>query len=419
MKKILLFCGLGLVMLSCEHEKEKKDSYMKVSVVASRQPEGVDIRWYSPFYMKMMIIAAPMPEAYEVFLAKGDPDHFTRVTTVSASDSAVWHGSNLQNGSYYYAYVKSVGDEANPAISDTVMFIPLAGYALEAIGPATEPMESGTLSSDGSQAVYMNRYFTWGGGLYSQPALFNYNTATGTSEIIDTGAYFPDWSADGKKLVYCSDEHEVTIQNMRPQQLVLYDVETSQVNYLTSGTSFNTNPEFSPDGEWIAYVSDEGHSGSFDIWRIHPDGSGKTTVTSNLGLTGNFYGNLSLGRPSWSADAAAIYFNRYTTSRNTTGIFRIAAGGGNIVPVIQSPWLDVAPAVSPGNDKLAFFSNRTGADEIWMADLETGKLTQVTGTTGVYMNTSWTKIEWLDATTLVFGGYSAPDQQYHLYRLEL
>jgi dipeptidyl aminopeptidase/acylaminoacyl peptidase len=419
MKKIFLLCCIGLALCSCEREPEKEGTYYKVSVVASRRSGGVDITWYVPYLWKNMIIVGPIPDAYEVYLAKGSPDDFTKIARFSNSDDAVCPISNLTNGTSYFAFVKSLGEEAHSSYSDTVMFIPSEEHATEAFGSAEESMESGSLAPDGIRVAYMNRLFIWGNGMYGQPSLFSFNTATRENQIIDTAAYFPDWSSDGTMVVFCSDEHEVNVNNRRPQQIVRYVVESGQLDLLTSGSAFNANPEFSPDGDWIAYVSDAGHIGSFEIWKMRPDGSEKTELTTNLKIVDAYYGNISLGRPSWSGDGEKIYFNLTGPAENTKGIYRLSADGGEITPVLRSGWLDVAPAVSPDNHTLAFFSNRTGRNEIWLFDLQDGSIEQVTGNKDMYIDITFNKIEWIDAETLFFGAYSSPDQQYRLYKLFL
>jgi len=418
MKKIFLVCCIGLVLFSCEHEKEREGTFPKVSVVASRRFGGVDIRWYVPYYWKDRVVVGPIPDAFEVFLAKGSPNDFTKIARFSNADEALCLVNNLTNGTSYYAYVKSLGDEANSSFSDTVMFIPSEEYTTDAFGAAAESMESGSLAPDGIQVAYMNRLFLWGNGMYGQPSLFRFSTATQERQIIDTAAYFPDWSSDGSMVVFCSDKHEVAVNNRLPQQIVRYVVESGQLDFLTTGTAFNDNPEFSPDGAWIAYVSDEGHSGSFEIWKMRSDGSEKSELTTNLNIEDSYYGNISLGRPTWSADGS-IFFNLTGPSRNTMGIYRLAAEGGKITPVYRSGWIDVAPAASPDSKELAFFSNRSGRNEIWLFNLQNGSLQQVTANPDLYIDVTFNKIEWIDSNTLFFGAYTVLDQQYRLYKLFL
>ena len=424
MHRILILSVLMLLALACEKpEEEKTDTYRAVYVVAERNQGSVKLWWYDPFIWyssRFGIPTGPRPDGFEIHVSKGDPDHFEKIAVVHSPDSASFTITGLTNGTCYYAAVKSVGYHARPAMSNTIMFIPSANTALvPVVANRAIPMESGSMGSDGQTVAYVNPNFTWGSGMYGAMALFTVDRGTGVTTMVDTSAYFPDWSPLAMQLVYCTDKDEVTVNYRRPQQLALYDRETSQTSYLTQGNWFNANPEFSPDGAWIAYTSNEGHEGTFEIWKIATDGSQKTQLTQGSNLSGNNYGNIGLGRPSWSGDGESIYFNRLSENSQASGIFRITDEGGAPVAVIESQWRDVAPSVSPDNTKLAFFSNRSGYDQLWLYDLATENYTQVTGQYGIYIDSNWNKIEWIGSSTLMFGAYITDVNQYLLYTVEL
>ena len=52
-----------------------------------------------------------------------------------------------------------------------------------------------------------------------------------------------------------------------------------QAKLISGGMAFDSQPRFSPDGKWIAFISDR--DGSENIWIIHPDGSGVKQVSKN------------------------------------------------------------------------------------------------------------------------------------------
>jgi len=424
MNRMLMLFALIMVALACEKpDEEKKDTYRAVYVVAERNQGNVKLVWYDPFMWyssRLGIPTGPRPDGFEIHVSKGDPDHFERIAVIHSADSTSYNLTGLTNGTCYYAAIKSVGYQGKPSMSNTIMFIPSVNAALvPVVADKAIPMESGSLGSDGQTVAYVNPNFTWGNGMYGAMALFTVDRTTRESGIIDTMAYFPDWSPVAMKLVYCTDEHELTVNYRRPQQLALYDRETSQTSYLTQGSWFNDNPEFSPDGAWIVYTSDEGHEGTFEIWKMATDGAQKTQLTQGSNLSGNNYGNIALGRPSWSGDGASIYFNRINDNSPASGIFRITAEGGAPVAVIQSQWRDVAPSVSPDNTKIAFFSNRSGYDQLWLYDLATETYTQVTGQYGIYIDPNWNKIEWIGNSTLMLGAYITDVNQYQLYTVDL
>src|SRR5438477_9685342 len=70
-----------------------------------------------------------------------------------------------------------------------------------------------------------------------------------------------DVSPDGKTLVFDLVGDLYTLP-----------IEGGQAKLIAGGMSFDSQPRFSPDGQWIAFISDR--EGSENIWIMHPDGTG-------------------------------------------------------------------------------------------------------------------------------------------------
>jgi len=56
-------------------------------------------------------------------------------------------------------------------------------------------------------------------------------------------------------------------------------IEGGQAKLISGGMFFDSQPKFSPDGQWIAFISDR--EGSENIWIIHPDGTGAKQVSKD------------------------------------------------------------------------------------------------------------------------------------------
>jgi Tol biopolymer transport system component len=78
----------------------------------------------------------------------------------------------------------------------------------------------------------------------------------------------------------------------------------------------------------------------------------------------------------------------FTSERNGDGqsdIFRARRDGSGIVPLVVSPSVDDAGVISPDGRKLAFVSTRDGyRANIWVQDIASGKLLQLTGTSDIH-----------------------------------
>ncbi|AKB37406.1 Periplasmic component of the Tol biopolymer transport system-like protein precursor [Methanosarcina siciliae C2J] len=120
----------------------------------------------------------------------------------------------------------------------------------------------------------------------------------GTSENVGTGK---DWCPLGLRVIYSAKDSE---DNSDLWVIDFYG--TNQVRL--TNTSYNEwNPSFSPNGKWIAYVSDEG--GIPDIWLRDIEGNYRSRLTNNTGSPDSV--------PKWSPDGSKIVFAGYNPENNS------------------------------------------------------------------------------------------------------
>jgi eukaryotic-like serine/threonine-protein kinase len=164
-----------------------------------------------------------------------------------------------------------------------------------------------------------------------------YDLARGTSQRITTEGEVPVWTPDGKRLLFINDAGALlsapadgsgapfTVASRERQGLVPSSVSpdgktvmgygtnspdlwmltlpegspSAPVNvqpYLADSRSRKAVPMFSPDGHWVAYVSDE--SGRYEIYVVPFPGPGGRFIISTEG------GN----RPRWSLDGRELFY---------------------------------------------------------------------------------------------------------------
>jgi Tol biopolymer transport system component len=95
----------------------------------------------------------------------------------------------------------------------------------------------------------------------------------------------PVWSPDGSTIAF-------QVYEGGDWDILLVHVDSSELTRVTDDRGDETEPVWSPDGELIAYYSsevpssDRDNSGTFDVFVIEPDGSGKTRLTERAGALG-------------------------------------------------------------------------------------------------------------------------------------
>lgn len=117
---------------------------------------------------------------------------------------------------------------------------------------------------------------------------------------MDTPIIRSAWSPDGAQIAFDSGNPEKT------GNLDIYIIDTDGTNLkrLTSHPKIDSQPHFSPDGEWITFMSDR--SGNRDIWIMKIDGGCKTRVTYDLKT--DIW-------PRWSPDGKRIAFGSQRNSK--------------------------------------------------------------------------------------------------------
>lgn len=138
-------------------------------------------------------------------------------------------------------------------------------------------------------------------------------------------------------------------------QIWIYDFARRTFSKLTNAWN-NRWPRWTPDGKMIMFLSDR--SGAWNIYRQSADGSSAaerlTESSQNQGIF------------SSSPDGHSLAFNQETpTGRNEIWLFTLAPQR-RLQRLIQTPYSNQYPAISPDGRWIAYMSDETGQWEIYV-----------------------------------------------------
>lgn len=138
------------------------------------------------------------------------------------------------------------------------------------------------------------------------------------------------------------------------------------------GSGVNTWPSVSPDGALIIFVSDKQTTDQGpDIYLMSVQDSAPHNLTNDSAA------NIEAA-PEWSPDGKQIAFQSHPQGKTDSDIYIMDATGQNKKVLVQGGSDNIRPHWSPDGKYIAFTSNRTKNQEIFIVEVATGKLYQLT-----------------------------------------
>jgi Tol biopolymer transport system component len=147
------------------------------------------------------------------------------------------------------------------------------------------------------------------------------DVATGTARVVLTMPtrqvlLAPRWAPDGRRLVVevvrLPEDDYLVDPDGGAIGIVDLDAAEPAVELLTDMASFGQLPDWSPDGEWIVWVSSvDGDPGHTEIVRSRPDGTDMETITTVVPQ------GAAAVNPTYTPDGTRILFTRIAAGGDT------------------------------------------------------------------------------------------------------
>ena len=280
-----------------------------------------------------------------------------------------------------------------------------------------------TWSPDGEELIYS-----------MQGSLWRQRIGSGDARQLTAGPgydYQPDWSPDGRFLVYASYRDDAI-------QLRILDLKSGESRPALADGAVNVEPRWSPDGRRLAFVS-TAYQGRWHIfvgpvdssgrlgtpervtedsdsrlpryyYGVHdqylsptwsPDG-GELIIVSNRGHiwgSGGFWRMAARpgatprelhyeettwkARPDWSRDGKRVVYSSYL-GRQWNQLWLMTDEGGDPFQLTYGVGDATAPRWSPDSRRIAFISNEDGNTALRIVDVPGGTLHRVTVARRIY-----------------------------------
>ena len=304
---------------------------------------------------------------------------FTDVTDFDGMDSwPMWS----QDGHIYF-----VSDREGNGLTNVWRAPEAGGKAERVTSFKTGDVRWPAMSADGKTIVFEHEFGLWklevGSRKVSQIKLdISAETQENLAEIRDFNSQADDYdlAPSGRRIAFSIHGEIFTAPT-----------DEGDLRQITDGPSRDRDPEYSPDGKSVAFVSDR--SGREEIYIASVDGGGDPQKITDIDalkfslawapnskeiaftasdsklrrynietkqtaeLTLSKYGNI--GAPVWSPDGKWIAFSKADQTR-TSDVYLIPSAGGEEKKVTFDSYSDANPQFSPDGRKLYFVRNEGG-----------------------------------------------------------
>jgi TolB protein len=217
-------------------------------------------------------------------------------------------------------------------------------------------------SPDGKHVVYVS---------YQKDAmeLWLLDLANGKSQQLTNGGAVnlePRWSPDGTKIVWVSTQYNkrfhIFVADFSNEGLINMvrltgETKSSLPRYYYSAYDMEINPVWTRDGKEILFVSNQGHIyGTGGFWRMKAEPGAEAREI-------HYEETSWKARPDFSPDGSRMIYSSYL-GKQWHNLWMMPSNGGDAFPLTYTDWDETNVRWSPDGHLIAFLSNKGGSTSI-------------------------------------------------------
>jgi len=375
-------------------KSNEKDVMYSVCPIAAIDDGKIYLKW-GPVMRDAMLRPYEIvdPDTVEIYISKNDMSDFQKLVELKNGGDFSYTVDSLQNGMPCFFFMISKKEGFESLYSDTIMAVPNKRKNFEVL-----LTDAGQVSvAQQKNKIAFVASYTWNNGNNEARSLFISNIDGSEKDLVRINGYQPTWSPTNDKVAFYYDG-TVNV-GWFPAQIALYDCENKTITPITDKNYYNWAPDFSGNGELLLHQSSKNTSGTYEtnIWVLNLNTMESVQVTdiSKTSLR-------TVERPRWIDNDRFLFHGVYQGQREKHQLFESSISTKQISKVFESQWNDYIPSISPDQKKIAFVSNRSKMNQVWIYHIDSKTYSQITGySLSDYVN-QHDYIQWLDNSTVVF-----------------
>jgi hypothetical protein len=386
-------------------------------------PQSVKLNWSSAQICNGFCPQFAKASLYEIYQKlEGSNQPEIRIGRLT-SETTSFLVSNLQpNVNYIFRVKASRAGISN--YTNSIMISPHNERVGQVIVEIEKPagIRKPSLSPDGRFLAYCDNFQWVDDQERSALSLFIRDLSSSETQMIQKNAFLSSWSSDGNSLLFTVDEDvPLKVQGYRPQHLGIYEIDSKTIKRVYKGDYFANFPVFGKDDKEILFTLDSTDMRKESVMRVNPVDN-QISFIANLPIIESWGQTSTSGASFWKETntyAIATREEKENDFRSAFDIhgYRIPDGQKSILE--ESEWNDQIPSISPNSPFLmAFLSDRSGYYQVWVKNLQTGKLIQLTDFTSTkYLSPIDLSFSWADqGKSLVFNAIDINTSSTSLFK---